>query len=483
MDRGRGRGRFGAGGGDASPGLGRRSSSRCRRRGGTGKLARPRPDVRRTALLDADADQPRHGRRARPGVGQEPQHSPSLAGDALGDRRCHVLHGLVERRLRGGRQDRRGDLALRPRDEPPFRTLLVLRRTGEPGRGRVQRQALLRDVRRPACGRGPGHRREDLGSGHHPPPDQQSLHHHRCAAGGARQGVHRPEQLGVRASRAPLGLRCGHRRTRLAVLCRAGRSFQALRTSGTRGSRQDLVRRVVEARRRRHGLAFHRLRRQVRPTHLRYRQRRALAAQDPLARRRRQPVSGRRHVGQPHHRSHELVLPDDAGGQLGLQRLPGHRAARHGDRRQDPIRAVAGAEERLLLRPRPGERRVAAGQSLRTPQLGHAYRHGNGSPGGGSGNGLRREGAVGSTEQRRGPQLAGHGRRSRPRHRLPAGAGHAGLVWTAAIVPRHRRVRAQSPGHQPGRGHAPAGGRAAPAGVQRLPEGIRSVDRRGGVER
>ena len=76
----------------------------------------------------------------------------------------------------------------------------------------------------------------------------------------------------------------------LALLHGAGRSVAALRTARARAGREDLDRRVVEARRRRHRVGLDGLRPRARPAVHRRRQRLAVESQAAQPRRRRQPV-------------------------------------------------------------------------------------------------------------------------------------------------------------------------------------------------
>ena len=128
-------------------------------------------------------------------------------------------------------------------------------------------------------------------------------------------------------------------------------------------------RRVVEGRRRRHGLGLARLRPRARPALRRHRQRRAVDAAP--AQPRRQSVSVVDPRAAPRHRRARLALPDDAGRSVGLHRDAAHDPRRARDRRPRAARADAGAEERLLLRARPRDRRAALGRAVRA---GHAGR-------------------------------------------------------------------------------------------------------------
>ncbi len=112
-----------------------------------------------------------------------------------------------------------------------------------------------------------------------------------------------------------------------------GRSEPALRVARPGARRRDLERRVLEARRRRHGLGLDGLRPGPAPALRRDRERLALAGGAAQPRRRRQPLplvdpgAGSRYRGDP------LALPDDAGRQLGLHRDPAHDPGGASDRR------------------------------------------------------------------------------------------------------------------------------------------------------
>ena len=123
--------------------------------------------------------------------------------------------------------------------------------------------------------------------------------------------------------------------------------------------------RLVEVRRRRHGVGLDRLRSRAESPLRRHRQR--LAVEPPRAqpRRRRQPVSLVDRGAQPRHRRAGLALPDDAGRHVGLHRGAADDARRSHHRRPPAQGDHAGAEERLLLRARSRDRRVAVGRQIR----------------------------------------------------------------------------------------------------------------------
>ena len=127
-------------------------------------------------------------------------------------------------------------------------------------------------------------------------------------------------------------------------------------------------RRVVEGRRRRNGLGLARLRPGARPALRRHGQRRAVDAAP--AQPRRQSVSVVDPRAAPRHRRAGLALPDDARRSVGLHRDAAHDPGRARDRRPRAARALAGAQERLLLRARPRHRRADLGRALRARHLG-----------------------------------------------------------------------------------------------------------------
>ena len=90
--------------------------------------------------------------------------------------------------------------------------------------------------------------------------------------------------------------------------------------------------------------------------------------------RRRQPVSVVDRRAQRRHRRVRLALPGDARRQLGLHRDAADDPRRPHDRRRAAQGDHAGAEERLLLRPRSRQRQVHLGEELRRRQLGDRLR-------------------------------------------------------------------------------------------------------------
>ena len=127
----------------------------------------------------------------------------------------------------------------------------------------------------------------------------------------------------------------------------------------------------------------------------------------PLTRRRRQSLcvvdpgdqSGQRLAG--------LALPDHPGRHLGLHGGTQHMILADIEiEGRDAQGADAGAEERLLLRARPGHRRVHLGRGLRAGDLGDPHRPGIRTPGGEPGRPLRQRGARDPTGALRRPQLA-----------------------------------------------------------------------------
>ena len=106
---------------------GRRRAHR-RRRLRAAELARARPHLRRAALQPARAGQRGQRREARPRVVVRHRHAARAAGHADRRRRHDVHDRRVERRVRAGREDRRGDLEIRPRGPARVGPLRLLRR-------------------------------------------------------------------------------------------------------------------------------------------------------------------------------------------------------------------------------------------------------------------------------------------------------------------------------------------------------------------
>ena len=125
-----------------------------------------------------------------------------------------------------------------------------------------------------------------------------------------------------------------------------GDPVAAVRIAGARARREDLEgRRVVEDRRRRHGVGLDGLRPRAAPALRRHRQRLAVEPLRPQPRRRRQSLSLVDPRAAPRHRRARLVLPGDAGRHLGL-----HRDAAHHPRR--PRRSTAGRARSCCTRRR-----------------------------------------------------------------------------------------------------------------------------------
>ena len=184
---------------------------------------------------------------------------------------------------------------------------------------------------------------------------------------------------------------------------------------------------ILGSRRRRHGVGLDGLRPRPRPALHRHRQRLAVEPLSALARRRRQSLSvvDRRH--QTRHRRDGVALPNDARRHLGLHRDPAHDPGRPRDRRADPQGHHAGAEERLLLRARPRDRRVHLGQQLHPRHLGQGPRR-QGPPDRRPGDGLSRHAEDGAALAARRPQLAADGVQSADQARLHSGAADAATV-------------------------------------------------------
>ena len=140
----------------------------------------------------------------------------------------------------------------------------------------------------------------------------------------------------------------------------------------------------------------------------------------------------------PQHRPHELVLPDDAGRQLGLQRLPGHRPSRTW-RSTGKVRSVLlqgpkngffyvlDREDGELLRAFPyvglnwaTHVDMATGRPVENPEMAYDKKPQWVMPSNAGGHSWQ----AMAVDPDRGLAY------------LP-GAGHGGLVWTAGVVCRN----------------------------------------------
>ena len=115
-------------------------------------------------------------------------------------------------------------------------------------------------------------------------------------------------------------------RPSLAVLHGARRPGERVRGEDPRDGRDDLERRMVEGRRRRHRMGRAGVRPRAQPPLHRHRQRQPVGARHPQPRRRRQSVPLLDRRGQRGHGRVRVALPDDAARELGL----------HGDAAADP---------------------------------------------------------------------------------------------------------------------------------------------------
>ena len=197
-------------------------------------------------------------------------------------------------------------------------------------------------------------------------PDQ-ALHDHRRAARREGQGDHRQRRRRVRRARLRLRLRRRDRRAGLALLHRARRSADSRSSSPTLADgREDLERRVVEGRRRRHGLGLDGLRPRARPALRRHRQRLAVEPRACAARAAATtcscPRSSRCGPTPASYVWHYQTTPGETWDYTATQHI---MLADLDDRRPAAQGADAGAEERLLLRARPRHRRADLGRAVR----------------------------------------------------------------------------------------------------------------------
>ena len=284
----------------------------------------------------ARADQCRQRREARTRLVLRPRYRCARAGiDAARDRRCDVRDLGVEQALRARRRDGPRALAIRPQGARAGGLECLLRRRQSRRRG-LGGQAVPRHARRPA-GRARC-RERPAGVGGDDRRAGQPLHDHRRAARREGQGDHRQRRRRDGRARLCLGLRRRDRPAGLALLHRAGRPVAALREPGAREGREDLDGRVVEARRRRHGLGLDGLRPRARPALHRHRQRLAVEPRDSQPGWRRQPLPLVDRRAQGGDRRVRLALPDHARRYLGLHRRPAHDPGGSRNRRATPAR-------------------------------------------------------------------------------------------------------------------------------------------------
>ena len=304
--------------------------------------------------------------RDRPGQREGPEarvvlrsrHQARPGSDAAGRRRHDVRHFGVEQSVRARRAHRQGEVALRSAGRRRQGDRCLLRRRESRRRG-VGPQRLRRHARRPA------HRaRHDerqaavVGADHRP---EEALHDHRRAARHQGQGHHRQRRRRDGRARLRVRVRRDHRQDALALLHRARQSAGRLRESAAGARREDVARRMVEVRRRRHRVGFDGLRSAARHSVRRRRQRQSLEPSHPLQRRGRQPVPVVDPRAEAGHRRIRVALPEHAGGVVGLHGHAAHHARGPDDRRPAAQGRDAGAEERLLLRARSRHRRVHLG--------------------------------------------------------------------------------------------------------------------------
>ncbi len=180
-------------------------------------------------------------------------------------------------------------------------------------------------------------------------------------------------ELGVRGYVSAYDAETGEQKWRFYTV--PGDPAQPFRIARAGAGGGDLVgRRVVEDRRRRHGVGLDGLRPGAGPALHRGRQRLAVEPAVPQPGRRRQPVPVLDRGARPGYRRLRLALPDHARRHLGLHRdaAPDPRRSHH--RRHAAQGDHAGAEERLLLRARSRERGVPLGRCLCLPDLGQGHR-------------------------------------------------------------------------------------------------------------
>ncbi len=201
------------------------------------RVADLRPHLLRAAFQSADEDQPRQRQAAGPGLVLRIRcQCRSRHGSHAPDRRRRDLHlHQLVARVCAGCEDRPAQVELRPQGRRPERQGRLLRR-GQSRRRIVERQGLRRRARRPAHRARRGHRQGSLVHADHRP--RMALHHHRRTARGQGQGADRQWRRRTGRARLRLCLRCGNRRTGVALLHHAKSRRQTRRC----GLGQDLRR-------------------------------------------------------------------------------------------------------------------------------------------------------------------------------------------------------------------------------------------------
>ncbi len=280
-------------------------------------MAVVRPHVRRATLLTPRAD--RHDERARARARVVRRHSaePGSGSDATRRRRRDLSRIELEQRVRVRCAHGRFAVALRPEGAARVGRERVLR-CGEPRRGRVARQGLRRHARRPARRARCFQRARTLERRY----DRQieALLDHGRRAHRERQSADRQFRRRIRRARLRHRVRRGDRQARVALLHRAGQSGRRLRERSDGHGREDVARRVVEARRRRHAVGCDGLRPRKRTPLYRHGQRQPVEPGAAQPRRRRQPVSRVDRRARSRHRRISLALPDRARRNVGLHR-------------------------------------------------------------------------------------------------------------------------------------------------------------------
>ena len=241
-------------------------------------------------------------------------HDRGLEATPDRDRRHDVHDRHLERGLGARREDRPRALEVRPRGAARSGAATLCCDAVNRGVARLEGRGLRRHDRRPPRRARRDDRREALG-GATPSTAAKPYTHHGRAARGEGQGDHRQRRRRVRRARLRLGLRRRHRQARLALLHRARQSARtASSTRELAEAAQDLERRVVDRRRRRHGVGL---------DGLRPRARHCSTSAPATAR------PGARDIRSPRRRRQPLSLVDPRAGSR-------HRAAQAGTTRPRP---------------------------------------------------------------------------------------------------------------------------------------------------
>ena len=307
----------------------KRAGGRCGAaigRGAQPGLAVLRPRLLRAAIQPARSDQRQERRAARARVAVRDGDQSRPRGDAARRRRRDVCDRIVERHLRDRRAHRQAAVEVRPRSASQVRQHRLLRRRQSRRRvlqGPVYVGVLDGRLVAHRCGERQGGVADDDGR------SEAAVHDHRRAAHREREDHHRQRRRRVRRARLRVRVRRRDRQAGVALLHRARRSVEAAGEQGARARAADVEgQRLVEVRRRRHGVGFDRLRSRAESALRRHRQRIDVEPPRAQPRRRRQSLSRVDPRDQSRQRRAGVALPDDARRHVGLHRRAADDARR-----------------------------------------------------------------------------------------------------------------------------------------------------------